>query len=141
MGRTYIFECPKCGSRARVSGGADRGLGFAVQTILCLDCRQLHDAVTEYRVRRDGALVEGWVRRRLKSLRETAGDRPLRPPPFAAALNRLPLPGAKPLRWLKFAPACPAFAHHRVRLWNAPDRCPRCGVIMEQNALPFRIWD
>ena len=50
MGRSYCFECPTCGYRAKVSGRADRGLTFFVQTILCLDCRQLYDAVTRLRV-------------------------------------------------------------------------------------------
>jgi hypothetical protein len=30
MGRSYWFECPKCGYRAKVSGRADRGLSFFV---------------------------------------------------------------------------------------------------------------
>ena len=50
MGRSYWFECPKCGYRAKVSGRADRGLSFFVQTILCRDCRELYDAVIRLRV-------------------------------------------------------------------------------------------
>jgi len=45
MGRTYLFECPKCGYRAKVSGGSDCGTRFGVQTVMCLDCKELHDAV------------------------------------------------------------------------------------------------
>ena len=49
MGRTYLFECSKCGYHARVAGGAAEGEHFAVQTIACADCRALHDAVTRFK--------------------------------------------------------------------------------------------
>ena len=49
MGRTYLFECSKCGYRARVSGGADRGRHVVVQTILCADCKELYDAVIAFK--------------------------------------------------------------------------------------------
>ena len=68
MGRSYWFECPKCGYRARVSGRADQGLSFVVQTILCCDCRELYDAVTRLKVPDEwggwgafGGLLEGEV--------------------------------------------------------------------------------
>lgn len=142
MGRTYIFECSKCGYQARVSGRADRGWHLAAQTILCLDCKELYDAVTRFRVPVVSPLAEAVGRKRLKSLREAAIRRTAtHAPTFAVALNRLPPPGAKPLRWLTFLPVCPAFPRHRIREWNQPDRCPKCGVLMEQSALPFRIWD
>jgi predicted RNA-binding Zn-ribbon protein involved in translation (DUF1610 family) len=142
MGRTYIFECPKCGYQARVSGRADRGWHFVAQTILCLECKELYDAVTRFKVPVVSPLAEALARKRLKSLRETASRKTAaRPPTFAVALNRLPPPGAKPFRWLSFLPACPVCPRHRIREWNQPDRCPKCGVLMEQNALPFRIWD
>ena len=51
MGRTYHFDCPYCHYQARVSGGADTGLNCAVQTIVCLDCRQLFDVFTRLRQR------------------------------------------------------------------------------------------
>jgi hypothetical protein len=60
MGRSYWFECPKCGYRAKVSGRADRGLTLFVQTILCSDCRQLYDAVTRLRVA-DGGWPGRWT--------------------------------------------------------------------------------
>jgi hypothetical protein len=141
MGRTYTFECPKCGYRARVSGGAERGLLFAVQTILCFECKQLHDAVIEYKTLFLSPLAESLVRKRLKTAKESASRKLPRAPTFAEALNRLPPAGLKHFRWLKFAPACPAFPRHRVRAWNQPDRCPQCGVMLEPNALPYRIWD
>jgi hypothetical protein len=58
---------------------------------------------------------------------------------IAAVLNRLPPRGVRP--WLKFKPACPVSPLHRVRAWNRPDKCPKCGEYMEQNGLPFRLWD
>ena len=57
MGRSYWFECAKCGYRAKVSGRADRGITFFVHTILCRDCRELYDAVTRLRLADERA---GW---------------------------------------------------------------------------------
>lgn len=142
MGRTYLFECPHCGYRAQVSGGADKGFRFAVQTVLCSDCKQLHDAVTEYKVEKAPALAEPLSRKRLRlSAKDRRPSLPTRPPTFAVALNRLPPAGAKHWKWLRFKPTCPVSFLHRVRDWNRPDRCPKCGVLMEQNSLPFRRWD
>src|ERR1700674_5874389 len=50
MGRSYWFECPRCGYRAKVSGRADRGFNFSVQSIVCRDCKELYDAVTRARI-------------------------------------------------------------------------------------------
>ena len=123
MGRTYLFECFRCGYRARVSGGVGTGLHFAVQTIVCADCKELYDAVTEF-----------------KTTAATAADGNIKTAPgFAAVLNRLPPRGARPR--LKFKPACPVSPKHRVRAWTRPDKCPKCGMFMEQNGLPFRLWD
>jgi hypothetical protein len=123
MGRTYLFECFRCGYRARVSGGAGAGQYFAVQTIVCADCKELYDAVTEYKATAATAVDDG---------NKTA-------PKFATVLNRLPPGGARPR--LKFKPACPVSPKHRVRAWTRPDKCPKCGMYMEQNGLPFRLWD
>ena len=46
MGRSYWFECARCGYRAKVSGREDRGRTFFVQTEFCRDCRELYDAVS-----------------------------------------------------------------------------------------------
>src|SRR6185295_15601785 len=102
MGRTYLFECTKCGYRAKVSGGADDGLQFAVQTILCRDCRELYDAVTRMRM----PLVATLNRWKLKTSRLDAVKGPTTPPKFQAVLNRLP-PTGRRFRWLRFQPACP----------------------------------
>jgi len=122
MGRTYSFECSKCGYHARVAGGADEGGYFAVQTIACADCKELHDAVIRW-----------------KASPRLRDNPPRTAPKFIALLNRLPPRGAR--QWLKFKPACPVSPLHRTRPWKQPDRCPKCGVFLEQNAIPFRIWD
>jgi hypothetical protein len=139
MGRSYWFECAKCGYRAIVAGRADEGLDLAVQTILCRDCKQLYDAVTRLRVVDEsvgwggvGALHTGRIRK----------VRPMTAPPtFQAALNRLPPSGTRRLKWLSFKIQCQVSTFHRVRSWNDPDRCPKCGLFLEKSALPYRLWD
>jgi hypothetical protein len=140
MGRSYWFECPKCGYRAKVSGRADRGLSFVVQTILCCDCRELYDAVTRLKVPDEwgGLGIFGGLRQARFS---RAHRRITAPPAFQAVLNRLPLTGAKRFHWLPFKIQCPVSAIHRVRNWNDPDRCPKCGIYLEKSALPYRLWD
>ena len=138
MGRSYNFECSKCGYRAVVSGRADRGLNVAVQTIVCRDCKQLLDAVTRLKIPDELALPS-----RTGGLRQREFNRPRTTPipSFQDAVNRLPYRGIKRFRWLKFKPQCPVSAIHRVEPWNEPDKCPRCGVYLERNALPYRIWE
>jgi len=121
MGRMYLFECSKCGYRARVAGGAAAGVQFAVQTIACLDCRELHDVV---------------VRCRMAS--QSPEDPPPKLPRAAALWNRLPWGGKT---WVKFKPICPVSTTHRIRLWKQPGHCPKCGVFLEPHAMPFRVWD
>ena len=122
MGRTYLFECSKCGYRVHVAGGADEGEHFAVQTVACADCRALYDAVTRFKP----SVRHGW-------------NPPKTSPKFAAMLNRLPPRGARP--WWEFKPACPVSPGHRIRIWKRLDKCPKCGAFLEQGAIPFRIWD
>jgi len=136
MGRTYLFECSKCGYRAKVAGGTDRGFHFAVQTFHCQDCKELHDAVIALKTTVPGlAGISGGTK--LKPARTPAAA----PPTFLAALNRLPPSGTKRLKWVHFKPACPVSARHRIREWQSPDKCPKCGCFLERNAIPFRIWD
>jgi hypothetical protein len=142
MGRTYLFECSKCGYRAKVAGGPDRGFRFAVQTILCLECDELYDAVTELKIpsARPAILARGVA----KSRRDSPGGdskKVMRPPTFQSTLNRLLPVGIKQFRWVSFDVACPLSPRHRVQEWNQPGRCPRCGFYLEQSATPFRIWD
>ena len=120
MGRTYLFECPRCGYHARVSGGTDRGEHFAVRTIACSDCKQLFDAVTEFKAHKSGSDLKV-------------------APPFAAAFNRLPPRKIKERQ--KFKPACPVSPAHHVGAWNWPGKCPKCSMYMERDGLPFRVWD
>jgi hypothetical protein len=141
MGRTYWFECNKCGYRARVSGRPDRGISFFCVTVQCRDCKALYDVVTRLRVPHSTAL-DAW-RLADPSKPKFAQRRPLpaRPPTFEAALNRLPMLGIRRFIWIRFKPSCPISPAHRVEPWTAPGKCPRCGLCLEQNALPYRIWD
>jgi len=141
MGRSYCFDCARCGYRAKVSGRADRGLDFFVQTIVCLDCKELYDAVTRLRVPSQSKLdfqkplnCKGLRRNFNASTHKNA-------PSFQAALNRLQYAGIRNFKWLPFQLQCPVSATHRVRSWTDPNKCPRCGLYLEKNALPYRIWD
>ncbi len=137
MGRTYLFECPKCGYRAKVAGGVERGVHFAVQTLLCHECKELHDAVTSMKNAMPGLAAMSGGPAKFKVSHKPASTAPT----FLAALNRLPPTGAKRLRWVHFKLACPVSARHRIREWRSPDQCPRCGCFLDRNAIPFRIWD
>jgi hypothetical protein len=141
MGRSYWFECAKCGYRATVSGRTDRGVHFFVQTILCRDCKALYDAVTKLKFPDEGrlGLLKPLGLRQPK--KPNVSRPPSTPPSFQAALNRLPYTGVKRFRWVHFQLQCPVSKIHRVQTWNEPDRCPRCGLYLEKNALPYRIWD
>ena len=137
MGRTYLFECPKCSYRAKVAGGSDRGIHFAVQTLLCYECKELYDAVTALKTAAPAFAAMSAGPARLKAIRRVTSAAPT----FLAALHRLPPTGTKRLRWVSFKPACPVSTRHRVREWQSPDKCPKCGCFLERNAIPFRIWD
>jgi hypothetical protein len=136
MGRSYWFECSRCGYRARVSGRADRGIDFFVQTILCRDCKHLYDAVT--RIRAPGYTFGKFIHGPQVKLNHQVLRRP---PSFQNALSRLPVPAAGQMRWINFPVQCPVSPIHRVQNWNDPDKCPRCGIHLEKNALPYRIWE
>jgi len=142
MGRSYWFECSRCGFQAKVAGRADRGLNFFVQTIVCRDCKQLYDAVIKVRVPENPEAQKnpaGPGPGRPKLLPEFGGNGAA--PPFQSALNRLLYTGSRNFRWRQFLPQCPVSDRHRVQPWNDPDKCPRCGVYLEKNVLPYRIWD
>jgi len=140
MGRSYWFDCSKCGYRAKVSGGADRGLHFFVQTVACADCRQLHDVVIRMRVPEESVakdLLSTW--RRSGS---TAGRNDFdTPATFESVVNRLLYRGVRRFRWFNFKLQCPVSRLHRVKSWQTPDKCPRCGTFLEQHPLPYRIWE
>jgi hypothetical protein len=132
VGRTYLFECPYCQYRAKISGGADSGLHCQVQTVVCRDCRELFDVFTRVR-RRAGAGATGRFR---------GFYRPEIPPPVLVDNSRPPAqPKPAPLVWEPRKPACPVDPTHRVEPWKDPGRCPRCGNFVEKSGLPFRLWD
>ena len=139
MGRSFWFECSKCGFRANVSGQFDRGLNVAVQTIHCRDCRKLYDAVIHLRV--PDELKERSLNFGLRPRISPPQRAPASPPVLQVLVNRLPYKGIKYFRWMRYKPQCPVSAYHQVREWNAPDKCPRCGIFLEQNAIPYRIWE
>jgi hypothetical protein len=143
MGRSFWFECSRCGYRATVSGGADRGRDLFVQTIHCRDCRKLYDAVTRLRVSEPAPPLGGLLRPLAARARKAGGTKakPESPPSFDAALARLPCAGVRRSRWLHYKLQCPVSAIHRVSAWNEPDPCPQCGMVLEKNALPYRLWD
>ena len=141
MGRSYWFECAKCGYRAKVSGRADRGLDFFIQTVVCQNCRELYDAVVRLRVPDEAqrGLKNRWGLTRLRALARQSF--PIKPPSFQSALNRLQYTGVTRFRWVPFKPQCPVSPHHRVQMWNEPNKCPRCGTYLEKSAVPYRVWD
>jgi hypothetical protein len=132
VGKTYLFECPQCQYRVRISGGADEGLHCEIQTVVCRECRQLYDLPLRQR-RRDGAG---------EAARFPGFQRPDIPPVVLgeSSLNPSTKPPA-PLVWRELAMACPVNSEHFVEPWNDPGRCPRCGNFMERNGFPFRAWD
>ena len=136
MGRSYLFECSKCGYKASVSGGPDTGFEFCVQTAACRDCRILFDCIVRLRVPDTGLKIfSDFQRARLRK------EEPEPLPAFEAALNRLPPASVGKFKWVPFKIRCAVSAAHRVRAWNEPGKCPRCGNFMEKTAPPFRHWD
>jgi hypothetical protein len=122
-----------------VSGCADRGFHFSVQTILCRDCKELYDAVTWLKIPAEikSKPLFGLQHQRFHRQGHVADA----PPAFDSVLNRLLFAGARKLHWLQFKIRCPVSPAHRVRIWNEPDKCPRCGFPLERNTMPFRIWE
>ena len=138
MGKTYIFDCPRCGYRAKVSGGVDDGFGRIIQTIECCDCRQLHDV--PIRVRATDAEV--------RAQKNTLGKKPFTtiagggdPTLFSVMADKMLIAGLTQTKWSVLKPVCPVSRLHRTRPWKEPGKCPRCGVFLERTLLPYRIWD
>jgi hypothetical protein len=147
MGRTFQFECPQCQYQARVGGGADAGINCVVQTIVCLDCRQLFDVFIRLRSR-EGKEEPAPVEVKAKSGRNLLHAR-VNIPPFylmenpwiAFALGRRSSDPPKERQWAEVKPVCPVAASHRIQFWKTPGRCPRCGNYLEKNGLHFRLWE
>ena len=142
MGRSYWFECVRCGHRAKVSGGPDRGLHCFVQTAVCRDCKELFDAVTKLRLPDESRnLLHRHNNGHLRLKPSARLHVPQRAPTFQAAMNRLTYAGLGRFKWVQFPLQCPVSTGHRVQPWTDRDKCPRCGLYMEKNVLPFRIWE
>jgi len=122
MARIYLFDCGKCGYQARVIGGRAEALDVTAQTIQCMECRSLHDAVIALRV-------------------------PLSSAAYAAAphledvMNQLESIDRGAMRWEYFELACPVSPDHKVKEWRQPGKCPLCASFLEPSGLPFREWD
>ena len=130
MGRTYVFQCSRCGYQAKVSGGLEQGFHCVTKTIVCADCKALQDVPVKMRVA-EGAPAPH------NGTKKSAGLLPEQPDP-----TKILLFGEPPrTKWVSVRPGCPVAAHHRVEVWTAPGKCPRCGNFVERTVLPFRIWD
>lgn len=46
MGSTATYLCQQCGLSANVSGGSDRGMGAATETVWCGHCKVLQDVAS-----------------------------------------------------------------------------------------------
>ncbi len=144
MGRAYWFECPKCSYRVKVAGRVDRGVNVFVQTVHCRDCKELHDVVTRVRIPdevqdriRANLQAGGLPRLKLPGRSWAASG----PPSFQAALGRLSSTGFTRFKWLDFKLQCPVSPSHSVQSWSEPGKCPKCGMFLEKNAVPFRVWE
>lgn len=127
MGRVYMFTCPHCEYRAHVSGGQEEGFHCVTRTIKCCECRTLHDVTVRVRV-------------------AEAEAAPAAKPELLPARNNLLPPmllfgSPRRTRWVELKLCCPVAAAHRIEVWVAPGKCPRCGTFLEREVLPYRIWD
>lgn len=137
MGRVYLFTCPRCEYRAKVSGGADDGFHCATQTILCRDCNALHDAIVRMRATEPKAPLRSKPRP-VKSLVPKNKPAIL---PEAVAPDAWLFGGQAKSEWKSQKLRCPVAPHHRIQVWVAPGKCPRCGTWLERAMLPWRVWD
>ena len=132
VGKTYLFECPLCQYRVKISGGADSGWHCEIQTVICHDCRELYDVFTRQRRRVDSVDL----------VRFPGFYRPEIPPAILGESSVNPAAEPPPqLVWRDLPLACPMDPKHAVEPWKDPGRCPRCGNFLEKNGFPFRIWD
>lgn len=125
MGKIYLFECPLCQYRAKVSGGSAAGRHCEIQTVACLDCRELLDVFTKVR-RPQGAD---------KAARFPGFFRPEIPPTILVDTRQTAL------IWQQYELSCPYDTGHRVEVWRDPGRCPRCSCYLEKNGFPWRLWE
>lgn len=132
MGKTYLFECPQCQYRVKISGGADKGIHCEIQTVICHDCRALYDVFVRRQKREDS----------IEPIKFPGFYRPDIPPPILGESSvNPPAEPSPPLVWHQTQLACPVEVEHSVEAWRDPGRCPRCGNFMEKNGFPYRAWD
>ncbi len=43
MGQWYLFKCSSCNYKTECSDGPDRGMYAAVEPMICLDCKEVHN--------------------------------------------------------------------------------------------------
>jgi hypothetical protein len=123
MARIYLFDCGKCGYRARVVGGLAEGLDLSAQTIHCVECHSLHDAVIALRT-------------------PLSAEPSQHAPPIDDVMNQLQSVDRGAMRWEFFELACPVSPDdHKVQEWKQPGKCPLCGFFLEPSGLPFREWE
>lgn len=122
MARIYLYDCEKCGYQARVAGGLAEGLDLTAQTIQCVECHSLHDAVIAVRV-------------------PLSASPCLVAPHVEDVMNQLQSIDRGAMRWQYFEPACPVSTDHNVKVWRHPGKCPLCGFFLEPSGLPFREWN
>ncbi|MCS7338052.1 MAG: hypothetical protein NZ739_07425 [Verrucomicrobiae bacterium] len=137
MGRSYMFECPRCYYRAIVAGGLDSSFHCWVQTIVCYDCKALHDVPVRVRVRIEephGTSAASQTRSSILMPRTEV-------PEVSNLLNRLFVTLAKEFRWVNYKLRCPKSDTHRIEPWREPGKCPRCNTQLERSLTPYRIWD
>jgi hypothetical protein len=132
VGKTYLFECPQCQYRVKISGGTDGGRHCEIQTVICRDCRELFDVFKRQQRRADAVDL----------VKFPGFHRPEIPPTILGESSVSP-PAKKPaaLVWRETELICPVEPEHFVEPWTDPGRCPRCGNFMEKNGIPFRAWD
>jgi hypothetical protein len=165
MAQIRQFRCPGCAYCAEVSGGEDRGLELYTQTIVCDECKELHDVPV----------------RRFEIPSE---DRNLFPDPSAKPLmatwmkfkmgevSRKAKPDTSPAQfphlqhyWKQVQLRCPKNHYHRPKTWygmhlpleeefaiggdysvvedeeqRASGLCPRCGSRMIRSQ-PLATWE
>ena len=141
MGRSYWFQCPRCGYGVKVCGRADRGVNCFVQTILCRDCKELYDAVYRLRVPDQMELMNRFNGNPMNRTSHSVHSRKGTAPTFQSVINRLPYFNVRHFKWLDFKIICPVSSVHKVEIWTDPGKCPRCGIFLEKNVIPYKVWE
>ncbi len=163
MGQARRFRCPKCDYSAVVSGGEDRGINLFVQTVQCVDCRELMDVpIRKFEMPKSKdrlfpdpkakPLIASWIKFRVgEATRLGAKAPPSQYPHLAHYWQTIPL-------------RCKNIPSHRVQAWYGmhlpleeeeegvvaqasmaskhaqSGRCPKCGQKMVRSH-PISSWE